>query len=1182
MKILKIELQNINSLKSEKPIVIDFKSRPFQDIGLFAITGSTGAGKTTILDAITIAMYHRVPRFNATNKAGLEDVVSYGTEHAMTRVTFENKGFEYEAQWNIRLTAKTGKRLSQPKEEVRLKNLSTEKIIGAKKREIQIEIEKIIKLTYQQFLRSVILAQGEFAAFLSAKASDKGQLLEQITGETIYKKIGEAINVKKSTEEKQLDQIKAKINNEDLLSKEKQKELCQEQQKLTVEIKIYNTELQKNEGIINWFKKNDELTKMQAQLKQKGETLETKNKENQSILQALELHQKAEPYKEAAAEITLMEQEFVKQAETLHQKISTAQEQKQKAQEVFSKAETHFKQWLPRLEQVIKLDTDIVNLKNITKNTAQTIKTLTETIEFFNHKLKQNQQDRKKHENSFKKIETFLQNNKNVIEIEKKINTWNSELTQRQVYSKRLTELKAAITENTKDLAKIEFNLKKTGQDDHKKKTVLAQLQNQLADILKQLQVFDLENLLAEQKQWQTQHLVLKELQTLSINYIDLQQTKAKTEQEQNKLNKQNQDLGVNLNALKVKIKQAEQALEDAEYILELKRIIKSFEEERKKLEAGKPCSLCGSLEHPFVDQYELTQLSKHPAEVKNRKKILQELQKKHNSMTGEKTTIQTKIQTNTAQIKKYTVALQTFQNNFKQLNPSPLKIEDHQPIINKLSVLAEQLKVRHDNIAKTQKLQKQKDQKESQCNATREQLNDLKNNIIKLQVQYGSIKTALLEDQENSAKLNLEVKAIENRLGFDLMLPLPENTTTFIKQLEKKISAFHHKNKELSQLEKAIVQVEADFKNHQKQSKAKSDLKTKQDQEIKILDHQIIQLSKQRKLILPLESSTEQKRNQLQETIQSAQKALDQATQKLTHYQNCQNKILDLEQELVTSIFDSRTDLQKALLSSEKQKKYADIKKQQEEQNLQLKTLTAKLKEDLIQQERTKNFNISYEQVVARHDQIKTDKDNANKRIGELKQQFELDHQIRQRNQDVVAEISTQEKELQKWIDLMKLLGGSKHAFNAYVQRLTLQKLIQLANAHLDKLNQRYSLNMNADYKTGEELNFNLIDHYQIDEVRLVDTSSGGEKFLISLALALGLSDLAGNNVQIESLFIDEGFGTLDSKTLETVLATLEILQAQGKMIGLILHVDSLKERIPVQIKVIKKQSGVSEVVIQ
>ena len=150
--------------------------------------------------------------------------------------------------------------------------------------------------------------------------------------------------------------------------------------------------------------------------------------------------------------------------------------------------------------------------------------------------------------------------------------------------------------------------------------------------------------------------------------------------------------------------------------------------------------------------------------------------------------------------------------------------------------------------------------------------------------------------------------------------------------------------------------------------------------------------------------------------------------------------------------------------------------------------------------------------------------------------------------------------------------------AFNIYVQRLTLQSLIQLANVHLFRLNKRYSLKMEKEYKVGEELNFKLVDEYQTGQMRYVDTSSGGEKFLISLALALGLSDLSSHNVRIDSLFIDEGFGTLDANTLETVISTLETLKAQGKMIGVISHVENLKERISTQIQVLKKSHGVSE----
>ena len=160
MKILKIELQNINSLKCESPIVIDFEHSRFEDVGLFAITGPTGAGKTTLLDAITIALYRKVPRFEKPGFTGkLEDAVSYGAATALARVTLEVRNERYEAHWDIRTATNNGRQLNKPVETVRLKNLSTGKILAETKTGCDEKIVKITRLNYEQFLRSVLLAQ---------------------------------------------------------------------------------------------------------------------------------------------------------------------------------------------------------------------------------------------------------------------------------------------------------------------------------------------------------------------------------------------------------------------------------------------------------------------------------------------------------------------------------------------------------------------------------------------------------------------------------------------------------------------------------------------------------------------------------------------------------------------------------------------------------------------------------------------------------------------------------------------------------------------------------------------------------------------------------------------------------------------------------------------------------------
>lgn len=178
--------------------------------------------------------------------------------------------------------------------------------------------------------------------------------------------------------------------------------------------------------------------------------------------------------------------------------------------------------------------------------------------------------------------------------------------------------------------------------------------------------------------------------------------------------------------------------------------------------------------------------------------------------------------------------------------------------------------------------------------------------------------------------------------------------------------------------------------------------------------------------------------------------------------------------------------------------------------------------------------------------------------------------------------QIKTFEKELndkselyENWAKLNKLLDSANgNKFKSIAQGYTLDVLLSYANKHLEDLTQRYSLE-----KIPNTLALQVVDNDMLGEVRSVHSLSGGESFLISLALALGLSFLSSNRMKIESLFIDEGFGALDIDTLSVAMDALDNLQTQGRKIGVISHVEEMKERITTQIQVIKSEKGRSSV---
>ena len=1214
MKILKIELQNINSLKSDSSVSIDFESEQFVDVGLYAITGSTGAGKTTILDAITIALYHSVPRFNGT-KGALIDVVSFGASSAFSRVTFENENVIYEALWSIRLTSSNGKKLNNPQEEVSLKNLTSNKILASQKRAVIAKVIKVTQLEYSQFLRSVMLAQGEFASFLTAKGPDKGRLLEQITGEEIYKKIGQGILDRKSKEENKLKDITAEINAADVLSDERKLELTSRNKEIDALIIASDKKNTAIQVIVNWYLKQKETIANAKKLEENSKQIDAKIEKHQNEFHLLELNEKAEPFKELIQNFNRNEQnsiEKTKQLKVLEEQLSKLKPEiehftlltKQQADKQI-KVQKEFDIWQPKFDKVTKLDGEI---KNEVDNKQKAQLKLDEIILQIATSLKDKNTLNQNILATVSKIKTeeiFVNENKFLIDVNAEISSWTTGLTTLKANKNILNEATAFIVLKNKEINFTSSSLKENKELLTKKTTEIDLLEKEINLASNILSKHNLTNLLLEEKKQSTINTNWNQFKSFAedINKIGEELAKIQIDEKDSLSNLET--IKKQLTTIKKEIEAQEKSVNDASKILDLEKSISKYKDDRANLANGEPCGLCGSLEHPFTKNLVSKGVSESELELEKRKKHLKALIANSSELEKNEVKLRTILENSSNLIKAKNEDLSALKIKITALNID-CEISDLTTVKKQLSISSDTLKEIAIQISTAQKLQIKKD---SLSKTVREQtvaIDSLKKKDATFSEKIKNTKSEILTKQESieiatKTYSNLEYELKLKLSKFKYEMPSIENTGLFIKTIETAIGSYNKTQKHLDTLKSEIKVLNSNLINTEKQLLSHTNSEKSYIKIISDCNFKAKELKNERIAILPTEFTVTRKREVLQVVIKqslekteilkkSLQKALDFKTEKealkiatindlkvITAQINTIKN--SLEKTILKSDFNSKQEIEKALLSKENKDNFKETKQKIKDNQIKLYTLKELNKKESEALFKSKNFNISEVDNTLALEALKNKKNHLSTEKGEIKEAFRKDQEIKNRNTEVYKKIEEQEIICNVWRTLFKIIGNSKDAFNVYVQRLTLKHLLDLANVHLYKLNKRYSLKMEEDYKPKEELNFNLIDHYQTNQSRLVDTSSGGEKFIISLALALGLSDLASKNVKIDSLFIDEGFGTLDSNTLETVISTLETLQSQGKMIGIISHVENLKERIPTQIQITKKSNGVSVV---
>jgi len=292
------------------------------------------------------------------------------------------------------------------------------------------------------------------------------------------------------------------------------------------------------------------------------------------------------------------------------------------------------------------------------------------------------------------------------------------------------------------------------------------------------------------------------------------------------------------------------------------------------------------------------------------------------------------------------------------------------------------------------------------------------------------------------------------------------------------------------------------------------------------------------------------------------------------------------LEQRL-PALRDARADFERALdqaglsdeaefltcrLADADRRALAEQARQLDARRQELRTRWTDTSQRLAAEEQKALWSESREAAETRYAQLNGEYQALHEEIGAIKQQLTDHDAARERVRIKQEQIASQDLVCRRWNRLHELIGSADgKKYRNFVQGLTFERMVAQANRQLSQMSDRYLLVRDPD----QPLELSVVDNYQAGEIRSTKNLSGGESFIVSLALALGLSRLASRNVRVDSLFLDEGFGTLDEETLETALDTLASLQQDGKLIGVISHVQALKERIRTQLSVQPISSG-------
>ena len=1209
MKILAIRLKNLASLAG--PCEIDFTAEPLASAGLFAITGPTGAGKSTLLDALCLALFGAVPRLNSIGReTKLPEVDSEiltsdprtllrrGTGSGFAEVDFVGiDGHRYRARWETnRARDKANGKLQGSRQS--LHDLDGNQLLSSQsKSEYKQLIEAKLGLNFEQFTRAVMLAQSEFSAFLKADDKDRSELLEKLTNTAIYSQLGRRAYSKSKEAEDIHKALQQQASGITPLSPESRAELDQRVEQAQRQLKTEQAQLRQFEQQRSWL---TELGHLQAQQRAAAEDAHSAQQHWEQLaterLNLERLEQLAPQRHQFARQLELTGQRSplavaIEQQRQQQVELQAAQQQLEQhlhhAREALSQALAQQAQNAPLLRQAFAEQDTLARLEQELADSLalhqQAEQASREGQQQLNSLIEQQQLNSER----LNQLDEQLAHSAHLSSLGDAWSAYRGQLQQLMLIGNRLNK-------GREELPALQQRATDAARQLEEQRTHLAQIYHDAGAEPEALaeQISLLGTLLQDNRK---QQRAVEELTRLWNSQQDLdKQIHALRERQQAAQQQREQLISEGLQG-KQELIAAEQALNLTRQLLERQRLARSasVEELRAQLQDDQPCPVCGSQEHPYHQPEALLQsLGRHDQdEEANAQRLVDGLKEKLDELRA-------KLAGVNSQIKEYLHQHEHLVTQQQALAPSldahPLYAQLAHQDSNACSAWLElQLRRLNDDINRDEQRQHTLLTLQQDAARLQQQLQVAVEASQQATLHVSQQQQALSDDEE---RLEQALASFAGLLPADILQALRQEPSAAFLQLDQQLAQRlelvdrqkdeqQDYNDRQQQLEKASLQQQARVQKLEELQQQVVARQTQQQQAKATLDGLLGEHENAQHWQQQLEQAVEQARSveattqqQLQDSrarsIELTAELKAKAQQRDALEEECRQLEAvigqwrhahpELDDTGLTQLlaFDDEQigQLRQRLQNARKAIEHTQVLVQEREQRLQ-------------QHQAQANGELPADQLEQAMAALQQQLHTREQQCAELRAEQADDQRRQQANQALAEQIAQAYTEWQRWARLNALIGSATgDTFRKIAQGYNLDLLVHHANAQLRQLARRYRLK-----RGGSLLGLLVQDTEMGDELRSVHSLSGGETFLVSLALALGLASMASSTLKIESLFIDEGFGSLDPESLQLAMDALDGLQAQGRKVAVISHVQEMHERIPVQIQVRRQGNGLS-----